>query len=200
MKLLFEFLPLILFFVAFKWQGIYIATGVAIAAAVLQFIWLKARGRPISTMQWISVGDSPLATVQVPISIAIIVQPPASTSSRFGHEAVSGSSVAIRKIETDFRTDSDKFEFLPGDLMGLNSSERGPRKIGRDPGFDWRDTRWNLEDSLIEASAAKDECRRSQRQSGNTISAPSKSIGKEPCRLLKTSQNSPQNTALRHSC
>ena len=56
MKLLFEFLPLILFFVAFKWQGIYIATGVAIAAAVLQFLWMTWRGRTISTMQWISLG------------------------------------------------------------------------------------------------------------------------------------------------
>jgi intracellular septation protein len=56
MKLLFEFLPLILFFIAFKWQGIYVATGVAIAAAVLQFAWMKMRGRTISTMQWISLG------------------------------------------------------------------------------------------------------------------------------------------------
>src|SRR5512141_841071 len=56
MKLLFEFLPLILFFVAFKWQGIYIATAVAITAAVLQFAWMKLRGRSISTMQWISLG------------------------------------------------------------------------------------------------------------------------------------------------
>lgn len=56
MKFLVEFLPLILFFIAFKWQGIYIATGVAIAAAVLQFAWLKLRQRPISTMQWLSLG------------------------------------------------------------------------------------------------------------------------------------------------
>ena len=56
MKFLVEFLPLILFFIAFKWQGIYVATGVAIAAAVLQFAWLKLRGRPISTMQWLSLG------------------------------------------------------------------------------------------------------------------------------------------------
>ena len=56
MKLLFEFLPLILFFVAFKWQGIYVATGVAIATAVLQFAWMRLRGQPISTMQWISLG------------------------------------------------------------------------------------------------------------------------------------------------
>src|SRR3954468_4890701 len=56
MKFLLEFLPLILFFIAFKWQGIYVATGVAVAAAVLQFAWLKLRGRPISTMQWLSFG------------------------------------------------------------------------------------------------------------------------------------------------
>ena len=56
MKLLFEFLPLILFFVAFKWQGIYVATGVAIGTAVLQFVWMRLRGKPISTLQWISLG------------------------------------------------------------------------------------------------------------------------------------------------
>jgi intracellular septation protein len=55
MKFLVEFLPLILFFVAFKWQGIYVATGVAIAAAVLQFAWFKLRGKTISTMQWLSL-------------------------------------------------------------------------------------------------------------------------------------------------
>lgn len=56
MKLLFEFLPLILFFIAFKWLGIFVATGVAIATAVLQFAWMKLRGKPIGTMQWISLG------------------------------------------------------------------------------------------------------------------------------------------------
>jgi len=56
MKLLFEFLPLILFFIAFKWLGIFYATGVAIATAVVQFAWLKVRGKPISTMQWLSLG------------------------------------------------------------------------------------------------------------------------------------------------
>ena len=56
MKLLFEFLPLILFFIAFKWQGIYVATGVAIAAAVIQFAWMRIRGQAISTMQWLSLG------------------------------------------------------------------------------------------------------------------------------------------------
>lgn len=56
MKFLFEFLPLILFFVAFKLKGIIFATAVAVIAAVTQFVWLKARGKPISLMQWISLG------------------------------------------------------------------------------------------------------------------------------------------------
>ena len=56
MKFLVEFLPLILFFVAFKWQGIYVATATAIVAAVLQFAWFRLRGRPITTMQWLSLG------------------------------------------------------------------------------------------------------------------------------------------------
>lgn len=38
MKLLFDFFPVALFFIAFKWQGIYFATGVAIAASVLQVV------------------------------------------------------------------------------------------------------------------------------------------------------------------
>ena len=35
MKMLFELLPIILFFVAFKIKGIYFATGVAIVADIL---------------------------------------------------------------------------------------------------------------------------------------------------------------------
>ena len=45
MKLLFDFFPILLFFVAFKLYGIYTATAVAIAASVLQVggYWLKHR-------------------------------------------------------------------------------------------------------------------------------------------------------------
>jgi len=45
MKFLTDFFPIILFFIAYKWQGIYLATGVAIAASFLQvsFFWLKNR-------------------------------------------------------------------------------------------------------------------------------------------------------------
>lgn len=45
MKLLYDFFPIILFFVAYKWQGIYTATLVAIVASVIQLgaFWLKHR-------------------------------------------------------------------------------------------------------------------------------------------------------------
>ena len=43
MKLLIDFFPIILFFVAFKIWGIYVATGVAIAATVAQIAYLRLR-------------------------------------------------------------------------------------------------------------------------------------------------------------
>lgn len=45
MKLLFDFFPILLFFIAFKIFGIYYATGVAMAASLLQVFgyWLKHR-------------------------------------------------------------------------------------------------------------------------------------------------------------
>jgi intracellular septation protein len=55
MKFLFDLFPIILFFVAFKLQGIYVATAVAIAASVGQIGWLWLRGRKIDTMLWVSL-------------------------------------------------------------------------------------------------------------------------------------------------
>jgi len=45
MKFLFDFFPIILFFIAYKWQGIYAATVIAIAASAAQvaFYWFKNR-------------------------------------------------------------------------------------------------------------------------------------------------------------
>lgn len=45
MKLLFDFFPILLFFVAYKLQGIYAATGIAIVASFIQvgLFWLKNR-------------------------------------------------------------------------------------------------------------------------------------------------------------
>ena len=55
MQLLADYLPLILFFVAFKWQGIYVATAVAIVASVVQIAWLRlVRGR-VEVVHWLSL-------------------------------------------------------------------------------------------------------------------------------------------------
>ena len=45
MKLLYDFFPIILFFIAFKLDGIYTATAVAIAASIVQLglFWIKHR-------------------------------------------------------------------------------------------------------------------------------------------------------------
>ena len=56
MKLLFDFLPVILFFVAYKVADIYVATGVAIAAAIGQIAWNLARREPVKPVQWIALG------------------------------------------------------------------------------------------------------------------------------------------------
>ena len=55
MKFLFDFFPVILFFVAFKVADIYWATGVAIAATVVQIGYVLARGRKVTGMQWASL-------------------------------------------------------------------------------------------------------------------------------------------------
>ncbi len=55
MKFLFDFFPVILFFVAFKVADIFVATGVAIAASVVQIGYLVARRRKVSNMQWMSL-------------------------------------------------------------------------------------------------------------------------------------------------
>src|ERR1035437_7191769 len=56
MKLLFDMFPVLLFFAAFKLKGIYVATAVAIAAAVIQVIYSWARYRKVDTMLWIGMG------------------------------------------------------------------------------------------------------------------------------------------------
>ena len=56
MKFLFDLFPVILFFIAFKFAGIYAATGVAIAATFGQVGWLKMRGKKVEPMLWVSLG------------------------------------------------------------------------------------------------------------------------------------------------
>jgi intracellular septation protein len=55
MKLLLDFFPIILFFVAFKIAGIYVATGVAIVATIGQIAWLRYRTGKVEPMQWVSL-------------------------------------------------------------------------------------------------------------------------------------------------
>lgn len=56
MKQLLEFIPVILFFIAFKLYDIYVATAVVITATVLQVAYAWFKYRKVETMQWITLG------------------------------------------------------------------------------------------------------------------------------------------------
>ncbi|HSV45622.1 MAG TPA: septation protein A [Ramlibacter sp.] len=56
MKLLIDFFPILLFFVAFKLWGIYVATAVAIVATIVQIAWLRYSTGKVEPMQWLSLG------------------------------------------------------------------------------------------------------------------------------------------------
>jgi intracellular septation protein len=54
MKLLFDLFPVILFFIAFKIKGIFVATAIAIAATTAQIIWSKYKHGKVDAMLWVS--------------------------------------------------------------------------------------------------------------------------------------------------
>ena len=56
MKFLFDLFPIVLFFAAYKYADIYVATGVAIAASVAQVGYSWLRHRRVESMQWITLG------------------------------------------------------------------------------------------------------------------------------------------------
>ncbi|MDD5114520.1 MAG: septation protein A [Methylobacter sp.] len=56
MKQLFEFIPILLFFIAFKLYDFYVATAVVIVATVLQVAYAWIKYRKVETMQWITLG------------------------------------------------------------------------------------------------------------------------------------------------
>ena len=56
MKLLFDFFPIILFFIVFKVAGIYAATAVTIAATFAQIGWVWFKHRKVEPMLWLSLG------------------------------------------------------------------------------------------------------------------------------------------------
>lgn len=55
MKILFDFLPIILFFIAYTLKGIWAATAVAIVASLILFAWIYFQGKKPNLMQWFSV-------------------------------------------------------------------------------------------------------------------------------------------------
>ena len=55
MKFFFDLFPIILFFVAYKFYGIYYATAVAIAATFGQIAWVWFRHRKVDSMLWVSL-------------------------------------------------------------------------------------------------------------------------------------------------
>jgi intracellular septation protein len=56
MNQLIEFIPIILFFIAFKLYDIYVATGVVIVATIILVAYNWIRYRKVETMQWITLG------------------------------------------------------------------------------------------------------------------------------------------------
>lgn len=55
MKLLVDFFPILLFFIAYKTYDIYVATMVAIAASVVQVAWIWTRHRRVENMHLITL-------------------------------------------------------------------------------------------------------------------------------------------------
>jgi intracellular septation protein len=55
MQLIADYFPLLLFFIAFKWQGIYVATAVAMVASVAQIAWLRWKRGRVAPVHWLSL-------------------------------------------------------------------------------------------------------------------------------------------------
>ena len=56
MKQALDFIPVLLFFIAYKFYDIYVATAVVMIATLLQVTYTWFRYRKVDTMQWISLG------------------------------------------------------------------------------------------------------------------------------------------------
>ena len=56
MKLLFDFLPILLFFVAYKLTDIYVATGVLIGVTLAQVGWIWLRQRRVEKLPLFTAG------------------------------------------------------------------------------------------------------------------------------------------------
>jgi intracellular septation protein len=56
MKFLIDFFPVVLFFLAFKAKGIFVATMVAIVASFVQIGYMLATKKKVEPMMWLSLG------------------------------------------------------------------------------------------------------------------------------------------------
>lgn len=56
MKQLFDFFPILLFFIVYKFYDIYVATAVVIVATMIQVIITWFKFRKVEVMQWITLG------------------------------------------------------------------------------------------------------------------------------------------------
>lgn len=56
MKILTDFFPIVLFYIAYKLEGIYVATAVAIAACVVQVAYLRFTHKKIEMVHWVTLG------------------------------------------------------------------------------------------------------------------------------------------------
>jgi intracellular septation protein len=56
MKQLYEFFPIILFFIVYKTYDIYVATATVMVATILQVSYAWFRHRKVEAMQWITLG------------------------------------------------------------------------------------------------------------------------------------------------
>ena len=56
MKFLFDLFPILLFFIAYKFGGIYIATATSIIASIIQIGYLLFRHKKVDVTMWISLG------------------------------------------------------------------------------------------------------------------------------------------------
>ncbi len=55
MKFLFDLFPVILFFLAYEFAGIYVATAVAIVGTIAQIAWVRIRRGKVDPMLWVSL-------------------------------------------------------------------------------------------------------------------------------------------------
>ena len=55
MQFLIDFFPLLVFFAAYLWQGIYFATGVAIVASIAQIAWIHWKHGRAGVTHWLSL-------------------------------------------------------------------------------------------------------------------------------------------------